>query len=189
MKKLLIIVTVALITCSVNAQSLQGYLKAGANMGKISGQSFQDNFTLAYHAGVALEIGLNKKIALQPEVLFNQTQTTTTSFNGTFTPNKDAQLNYLSIPLLLQIKPSKYVSLHVGPEYSILMNKDSSLYSNGKQAIKSGNFSVVGGLQFNFGTMKLYGRYNIGLSNINNLATTSEWKTQTIQVGLAYNIF
>lgn len=189
MKKIFFLSAIVIFSLNTQAQKLGAYIKAGANMSKISGQSFKENFNLAYHAGVAVELGLSKKLALQPEVYFSQTQTKTTNFNGTFTPDKDAKLNYLSIPILLKYDLSKYLSVHVGPEYSILMNKDSSLYSNGKQAIKSGNFSFIGGIQLDFGTTKVYGRYNIGLSNISDISNSGEWKTQQIQIGLAYSIF
>lgn len=189
MKRLSFILVLVAFAFSVNAQKIGAYVKAGANLGKIDGQSFEQNFNLAYHAGVAVEIGLTKKIGLQPEVYFSQTQTKVTNSTGNLTPNKDAQLNYLSIPLLLKINAGKYVAFHFGPEYGILMNKDSSLVSNGKQAVKNGNFSFIGGLQFNLGAAKIYGRYNIGLTNISDLSNTGDWKTQQIQIGLAYSIF
>ena len=50
-------------------------IKGGANITKVQGKSFRDEFQYGYHAGGFAEIGLGKKWALQPEVVFNQYQT------------------------------------------------------------------------------------------------------------------
>src|SRR5689334_14185869 len=50
-------------------------VKGGVNITKIDGQSFRDEFRYGYHLGGFMEIGLGKKLAIQPEVLFNQYQT------------------------------------------------------------------------------------------------------------------
>jgi len=44
-------------------------------------------------------------------------------------------------------------------------------------------------LQFNLGSLRIYGRYNIGLSNLNDIDNTEQWKSQQIQVGLGLKIF
>ena len=50
-------------------------LKGGANIIKIDGKSFKDQFRYGYHVGGFAEIGLGQKFGLQPEVLFNQVST------------------------------------------------------------------------------------------------------------------
>src|SRR5689334_19757209 len=50
--------------------------KAGANISKLDGQSFKNQFRYGYHVGAFAEIGLGEKFGLQPEVLFSQISTT-----------------------------------------------------------------------------------------------------------------
>lgn len=177
------------IVISVNAQTVNLGAKLGGNLTKIEAQSFDNGFNLGYQVGAFAEIDFGKKFGIQPEVLFSQTETRTTTFNGLLSPNKDAKLNYLSIPVLLRINVTKMLTLHVGPEYSILVNNDKSFVQNGQEAFKSGNFSMIGGLQLNIKALRVYGRYNIGLSNINQLDNKEEWKSQQLQIGVGLKLF
>jgi hypothetical protein len=38
-------------------------------------------------------------------------------------------------------------------------------------------------------SLRIYGRYAVGLSNINNLDNQDQWKSQSIQVGLGLSLF
>ncbi len=178
----------SLFVVSAHAQGFRLGVKAGGNLTKIQGQSFNDGFKLGYQAGAFMELDFSKTLGIQPEVLFGQTQTTTTTFNGNLSPNTDAKLNYLSIPLLLRINAGKLLTFHVGPQYGILLNNSNTLLANGKEAFKNGDFSMIGGLQLNLKTLRIYGRYNIGLSNINDIDNKESWKSQQIQLGIGLKI-
>ena len=65
------------------------------------------------------------------------------------------------------------------------MNKDNTVLQNGKQAFKNGDFSMLAGIQLNISKVRLYGRYAIGLSELNDIDNQDKWKSQTIQLGLA----
>lgn len=190
MKKI-ILSTTALILFStiVTAQGFHLGAKLGANMDKISGQAFKDGYNLGYHLGGFMEIDFNKTIGIQPEVLFSQTNTKTTDeLNDIFEPSSDIKLNYLNIPILLRINASKLLTLHAGPQFSILMNSNESLVENGKNAFKNGDFALVLGAQLNFGALKAYGRYNIGLANLNDITDEASWKSQQFQIGVGLRI-
>lgn len=191
-KTLLTLLTILLLGGFANAQHFALGIKAGGNLNKISGESFKNGFQFGVHAGAFLEYDFGKTIGIQPEVLFNQTNTTTQSqqsdVNSYYQSTKDAKLNYLSIPLLLRINVNKLLTINLGPQYSILMNKDSSLIQNGKNAIKSGDFAAVAGVQLNLGGLRIYGRYNIGLSNINDISDQQKWRNQQIQLGVGFSI-
>ena len=47
---------------------------------------------------------------------------------------------------------------------------------------------MVAGLQLNLGTLRVYGRYNIGLTNLNDIDNKEQWKSQQIQVGIGFKI-
>jgi len=177
---------------SLHAQSFKLGIKLGSNLTKIDGQSFQDGFKLSYHAGAFAEIDLSKKLGIQPEVLFNQTSSKTTNnlndiVNG-LNPNADFKLNYLSIPILLRYNVNNFITLNAGPQYSILLSSDKSLVQSGKDAFKSGDFSAVAGIQLNLSSLRVYGRYVIGLSEINDITSQQKWKNQQVQLGLGIKL-
>src|SRR3954447_946397 len=86
------------------AQGFHIGAKAGANLGKIEGESFSNEFKLGYQLGGFAEIDFTKAFGIQPELLWSQTNTTVTDepFDG-LKPGADIHLNYLNIPILLRI--------------------------------------------------------------------------------------
>ncbi len=191
MKKTLIFLPLfVLIALAGTAQGFHLGAKLGANMDKIAGKSFSDEFKLGYHLGGFVEIDFSKTLGIQPELLFSQTNTKVTDdLDELLEPGDEINLNYLNIPILLRINASKLLTLHVGPQFSILMNKDDNLLENGEAAFKSGDFAMVAGAQLNLGSLRVYGRYNIGLSDISDIDNQDSWKSQQIQFGLGLRIF
>ncbi len=192
-RSLVIVFFVLCHTLSAEAQFHIG-VKAGVNAAKIDGKSFNEAFKYSYLLGGFAEIGLNHTISINPEVIFSQTSTTTDkSYSNTIpgSGNKEqvkAKLNYLSVPLLINVKTISPLHIEAGPQFSILMNKDKVLVENGKSAFKQGDFSVVGGVSLHFSILRLTARYVVGLNNINDLPSRDKWKNQALQVsaGLAF---
>jgi hypothetical protein len=100
--------------------------------------------------------------------------------------NQQIKLNYLSIPLLLRYNIGGILSLNAGPQFSILLNNDKTLLQNGQSAFKNGDFAMVAGAQLNFKFLRIYGRYNIGLQNINDIDNKDKWTNQQIQAGIGF---
>jgi hypothetical protein len=190
MKKYLIIAAVIFIGAGASAQGIKIGPKLGANMGKIDGNGFDEKYTLGYHVGGFVQINLSKKWGIQPEVLWNQINTdTATNIRQVYQnlANQDLrnpQLNYLSIPILLNYSPAKIITFQAGPQFGILLNKSDNLLENGSNAFKNGDFSMLGGVQLNLLKFRIYGRYVIGLSDISDIDNTDQWKNQSIQVGV-----
>ena len=194
MKKIILSALVLFVFAGfAQAQGIRLGVKAGANLNKISGQSFNDGFDLSYHAGAFLELDLNKIWGIQPELLWSETTGkpssfktvyATTSINPTLDAAKQIKLDYLSIPVLLRVNVTSLFSLLAGPQYSILIKKDNTLLQNGQSAFKNGDFAMVAGAQINLKTLRIYGRYNIGLQNINDIDNKDKWTSQQIQLGL-----
>ena len=181
--------------CLANAAMAQFSLgvKAGANIFKVDGKSFADEFKYGYHIGGFLNFGIGGRFSLQPEVLFNQYQTKTdTSFRNIYqnalSGSNNVKLNYLSIPLLLNYKLGSLISLQAGPMFSILMDQDKGLLENGREAFKKGDFSMLGGAQLSLGKIKLNGRYVVGLNNINDIDNSNKWKNQGWQLSVGLGL-
>jgi hypothetical protein len=166
-------------------------IKGGANIIKMSGVSFKDQFRYGYHIGGFAEIGLGDKFHVQPEVLFNQVSTTVDSnykhvYQNVFNSNQSTvKLSYLSIPILLNYKLiGNFLSLQAGPQFGILIDQDKTLLQNGGQAFKKGDFSLLAGAQIKLSAIRISGRYVIGLNNINDIDDQDKWKSQGFQVSL-----
>lgn len=176
-----------------NAQFIKIGPKAGANLTKISGQSFKDEFNLGYYAGGFVELGLGKKWYLQPEVLFNETSVRRTNdfaalYNNLLKTDsiKNIKLKYLSIPVMLGYKIANVLSLEAGAQYGIKMNTHETLLQNGKEAFKNGDFSLLAGVELRLLKFRVTARYAVGLSSINDIDNRDQWKSQTIQAGIGF---
>jgi hypothetical protein len=192
--KLSVLLALVLITNACMAQFNFG-VKGGANISKIDGKSFKDEFNYGYLAGGFANIGLGGKIGIQPEVLFIQYQTKVDSnfkviYQNAFaeTQSGNVKLNYLAIPLLLTYKLGSALSIQAGPQYGILMNKDKNLLENGKAAFNDGDLSMLGGVELKISKFRLGGRYSVGLNNINDIDNRDKWKSQAIQVTLGLTL-
>lgn len=192
-KRTLYLLPLALLFCSVSmAQGLHLGVKAGANIFKVDGKSFKEEYKFGYNLGAFAEINFTDKFGIQPEVLWSQLNYRTgTEFGNVFPGGVNdvkGKLNYLSIPVLLSFTPAKVLSIQAGPQFGILLNQDKNLFQNGKEAFKTGDFSLLGGVQLNLGGLKVGGRYVVGLSDINDVDNKEKWKNQGFQLYLGLRI-
>jgi hypothetical protein len=189
-KFMLPLIAALFVSQALMAQFHVGF-KAGANMNKIDGKSFKDQFRYGYHLGGFAEIGFGGKLGIQPEVLWSQVSTTLDSnykniYQDVFNSDQSkVRLGYLSIPILLNYKLiDKFLTLQAGPQFGVLIDKNQELVKNGERAFKSGDFSMVGGAQLALGAVRLSGRYIIGLNDISDLGNKDRWKNQGFQFSL-----
>lgn len=193
--KIYLLIAIVLFAQAANAQFTIG-AKAGANLYKIDGKSFKEEFNTSYHAGGFAIIGLGQKFALQPEVLWSQTKVKTDTSIRTIPSdafsafkNGEVKLDYLSIPVLLNYKfIGNFLSLQAGPQFGILLNKDENLLRNGHQAFKRGDFSMVGGVQIRISKFVGSARYVVGLNDISDIDNKEEWKNQGIQLSVGLSL-
>jgi hypothetical protein len=68
------------------------------------------------------------------------------------------------------------------------MDQNVTLVQNGKEAFKKGDFSMLGGVQLKFSSFRVYGRYALGLSNLNDIDNKDKWKSQGFQLGVGLAI-
>jgi Outer membrane protein beta-barrel domain len=187
--KLFSLFTALLITQAMMAQFHVG-VKAGANVTKVDGASFKDQFRYGYHLGGFVEVRMGNKLVLQPEVLFNQYSSRLDSnyknvYQNVFNGNSNIKLNYLSIPILLNYKViGSFLSIQAGPQVGILIDQSKTVLENGGKAFKDGDFSMLAGLQFKIANFRVNGRYAIGLNNISDITDDGKWKNQGFQVSV-----
>ena len=193
-KRIFILIVSTLTIAAASAQGFHLGLRAGANMTRIDGQSFSQKFKYGYHAGLAAEVMFSQHVGVEPGVYFNQSNLQT-GYNfdtlyrsidpGTL---KDVRLNYLTIPILLDLRPVSFLTLQMGPQFGILMSSSQSLLQNGRSAFTHGNLAMVGGVQLNLMRFRIYGRYAIGLNSVNDIDNRDSWRSQSVQLGLGFNL-
>ena len=195
MKRNAVVLSVLLVITALGTQA-QGFhlgIKAGANLFKVNGQSFSDEYKFGYNVGAFSQINFTPNWGIQPEVMFNQTNYRTgTEFSSIYPHGLNdvkGKLNYLTIPLLLSFRPVPVLSILAGPQFGILLNQDQHLVDNGKDAFKKGDFSLVGGAQLNLASIMVGARYVVGLNDINDVSDNQKWKNQGWQLYAGFRIF
>ena len=193
MKRIIFLTMFVVASLMGNAQGFSFGPKVGANITGISGLQFKKGFEFGYHIGGFAEVMLSEKIGIQPEVLWSQTSLTTSSslsdlYSTSLPELTKINLNYISIPLLLNIRPTKFITFQVGPQFGILQDKKNSVATNVQSAFKSGDFSMIAGVQLKVLAFRIYGRYAIGLTNINEIPNQDAWKSRTLQLGIGLGL-
>ncbi|MGE5106195.1 MAG: porin family protein [Sphingobacteriales bacterium] len=166
--------------------------KGTVNINKIEGSPFREQFRYNYQLGGFIQWNFSTRFGLQPEVNFAQSSgeisnDNTIIYDDLFLDGgqKKARLDYLKIPILLNIDigPSQRVKLQAGPQWAQLLNsKVDSLKNPNLDIFKKGDFSLLGGIWFQLPAVHIGARYEIGLSNISNVANSAKWRSQALQI-------
>ncbi|MEO6638674.1 MAG: porin family protein [Ginsengibacter sp.] len=165
--------------------------KAGLNINKITGQAYKSGFNYNYLLGAFMQFNFSKTLGLQPELNFVQSSSEFTNdpssvYDDLFLggSQQKARLDYLKVPLLLNINlgPSKRVKLQLGPQVGgVLKEQVDSLKNNG-DIFKKSDWSAVGGLWIQVPFINLGARYEVGLSNLNDIDQQQKWKSQAFTI-------
>ncbi len=190
-KLLSAVIFFSLITSAAFCQKVNLGVMAGIDLNKLKGKSFDEEFKFGYHAGAFVEIKV-KKIGIQPEIYFSQVNAKSRKdlnsdavLSGVDTKIK---LSYLNIPILVNFYFNPNVALQLGPQFGILFNENISAVQNGEDAFKKGDFSMAGGLQVKVSRFRVYGRYVVGLNDLNDVTNNEKWKNQVVHLGIGYSI-
>ncbi len=165
--------------------------KAGVNINKINGESYKSGFNYNYLLGGFMQFNFSKTFGLQPEINFVQSSSEFTNdassvYDDLFKngSQRKAKLDYLKVPVLVNINvgPSKRVKLQLGPQVGgVLKETVDSLRNNGN-IFKKSDWSAVGGLWIQIPFINLGARYEIGLTNLNDIDNQQKWKSQAFTI-------
>jgi hypothetical protein len=190
MKKIILVTVMAVFgLTNVNAQNINFGAKAGLNFSSISGDNTREldiGITTDFNFGVVAEIPISEKFSFQPELMYSGQ-----GYAGEGAGEVIA-LNYLNIPLMGKYYLTKGFSLEAGPQIGFLLsakNKDTD--TDVKSAFNTVDFGVNFGLGYKFGNGLNFGaRYNLGLSDINNInGLTDKNKNGVVQLSVGYFFF
>jgi hypothetical protein len=193
MKKYIFLALLPIGLCAGAQEKFGIGVKVGQNFSSVNSVAV-DRHSASFHGGVAFQIGLTEKISLVPELLLSQTKLATNSsialvFSDDNLKPETYHLNYLMIPLLVQVKPFSSLLLQAGPQYGILLDHKKDGIESAKLAFQQGEFSFVGGAKVNLGGFFVYGRYVVGLQNISELQDQTKWRTTQWQLGIGLSLF
>jgi hypothetical protein len=184
-------------------ENVQLGLKAGMNFSNVwdeQGQDFEANTKAGFAGGVFLGIPITKYLGLQPEVLVSQK-----GFQGSGTllgtPYSFSRTTtFLDIPLQLQVKPAKYVTLLAGPQYSFLLHQ-KDLYTFGANSseqesefendnIRKNILGFVVGADFILQHVVLSGRFgwDFQANNGEGAYITPRYKNQWLQFTVGFKL-
>ncbi|WP_413998358.1 porin family protein [Flavobacterium sp. W1B] len=184
MKKILLVAVITVLgLANVNAQEIKFGIKGGLNFASISGDNTENvDLVTAFNFGVLAEIPISEKFSFQPELMY--------SGQGYSFNDDTIALNYLNIPLMGKYYLTKGFSLEAGPQIGFLMSA-----KNDKTDIKDSFSTVDFGVNFGLGYklnngLNFGARYNLGLTDINNLDNSSNKnKNGVFQLSIGYFFF
>ncbi len=185
MKKIMFSIAIATLTAPLLAQTGFG-VKAGLNSYALTSNVDDKSFISAPHFGVFGQIQIAEGFSVQPELLYSK-QGNGYETNGV---KESINLDYMNIPVMLQLNTKKGFTFEAGPELGFLMNakykEAGTVKMDIKQLFKSTNLSLGLGLLYRTKIGLGFGfRYNIGLPNISAEANVVS-KSTGGQLGLSY---
>ncbi|MFZ6009975.1 MAG: porin family protein [Bacteroidota bacterium] len=202
MKKSVQLVSVLLLLMASSAAMGQAQfsigLKAGPNFAKINtDESAGENYKnrTGFHGGAFALIKVGK-IGVQPEIIFSQ-QGSKFQYSGS--PDLKSNFSYMNIPIIIKLYTIAGINLQLGPQFGFLTKAETESYNvlNGsvtKEDIKGDlkksdvSLAIGAGWDLPFG-LSIDGRYNLGLSKINDTAGSEAAKNQVWQLSLGYKLF
>ncbi|AUP79075.1 porin family protein [Flavivirga eckloniae] len=178
----LLAIAITSFSLTSNAQNIKFGFKAGVNFAALSGDSNTLGSSLdgrtGYHIGAVAQLGIAKKFAIQPEVLY--------SAQGL----KDVDVDYINVPVLVKFKFAKFFSVEAGPQLGFVINNDIPKESEPKDFNFSGVIGVGAEYKSYFVQLRFtpggVGKHNLGSSLV---GTSSQVQNEMLQISIGYYIF
>jgi hypothetical protein len=192
MKKTSLLMVAVFSVTMLFAQTSSFGIKGGANLSTLTNnQGGEREHKIGFNVGALAHLHMGAKWALQPEVVYSSQGTEYMLGN---TEHK-LKLDYLNVPFLFQYFAAPGVRLQTGPQVGFLLDVADKVGD-----VETGFFDKTDykdiDASWSFGAsyvsragIGIDGRYNLGLSNINNTLTSGSSgvvKNSVFQVGLFY---
>lgn len=132
-------------------------VKAGVNFSSAYGLrgEFTAKPTFNFVGGLFLEVPLCRSLSLQPEILYSTRGIKGTGTSLTNPYSFTRTTNHIDVPVLLVIKPARFISLLTGPQFSYLLSHHDSFSTSTpileeftREPIRKTNVAFVIGAEF-----------------------------------------
>ena len=175
MKNRYAIILLMLMSFSAIAQDKPKFgLKGGLNLSTLNYDNGYDlDWKLGFHLGALAHVHFKPSFSLQPEIYYSSQGAKIPYGNDKINRN----LGYINVPVLLQYNFRNGFRVQGGPQIGFLLNASDKLNGQEMSTVSTSNFNKVDfslpvGLSYlTYSGFGIDGRYNIGLSNINNNGT------------------
>lgn len=161
-------------------------LKVGLNFSNVyntEGEQFDADGKFGFATGAFIAIPIGTFIGLQPEILFSQKGFHATGMILGSTYDFTRTTNYLDIPLLVSVKPTEFISLLAGPQFSYLI-KQRDVFTTASttieqqqefvnENIRKNTLCFTGGLDFTLKHMVVGARVGWDVLNNNGDGTST----------------
>jgi hypothetical protein len=215
MKKLMIMLAVVVATGSTPAQGILENttdfrhkllfgLKAGGNYSNVydsQGEDFQADPKLGFVGGAFIAIPIGKYLGIQPEVLLSQKGFVATGslFGSTYKFTRTS--TYMDIPLMFAFKPSEFITIMAGPQYSYLINQ-KDVFANSSTSfqqetefendnIRKNTLCFLGGVDLTLKHIVLGARagWDLQTNNGDGTSSTPRYKNVWYQATIGYRFY
>jgi len=179
-------------------------IKGGANLSNVydtKGEDFQADPKYGFVGGGYVAIPIGTYFGVQPELLFSQKgfQATGKIIGQSYEFTRTT--TFIDVPLLIAFKPSEFITILAGPQYSYLIKqKDVFTSSNSKvqveqefahDDIRKNMLCFKGGVDFNFKQFVLGIRtgWDVLNNNGDGSTTTPRYKNVWYQATIGYTLY
>ncbi|OQB62036.1 MAG: hypothetical protein BWX95_01562 [Bacteroidetes bacterium ADurb.Bin141] len=135
-------------------QSFKAAVLAGINSSQVSGDELSGFNKVGLFIGGSAILPVREKSLVEMELLFIQKGSKTpTPKNGAANYFYKMSLNYLEVPLIYTFRPVKYVSVHAGPTFGVLVGskeEDNAGELTGQIPFQKTELGIDGGLSVYF---------------------------------------
>ncbi|MDR1347524.1 MAG: PorT family protein [Prevotellaceae bacterium] len=184
MKKILLIMMVAMLCAATANAQIKFGAKAGVNLSTLT-DADDAELKFGFHVGGFAEFTLSDRIALQPELLYSTQGADAEGDNS-------LSLGYINVPVLLKVNIVEGLSAEVGPQVGFLLSskaKSGVVSVSIKDYTKSLDVSAVIGLSYTFAEkFVVSARYGLGFTTVykQELVNDAKPKNSVMQVSFGY---
>ena len=176
-------------------------IKGGVNLSNVydaQGEEFEADAKFGLVAGVFVAIPFGSLLGFHPELLYSQKGFKATGRVLGSEYEFTRTLNYLDIPLLFAIKPTRALTLLIGPQYSYLMSQkdefnnefisDTQTEEFNNENIRKNTLCFLGGVDLNLDQIVLGGRvgWDVTKNNGDGTSETPRYKNVWYQLTIGF---
>lgn len=183
---------------------LQFGAKVGTNYSNVydtEGEEFDANGKFGLATGIFVKIPIGTYFGFQPEAMFSQKgyKATGQLFGTHYSLTRTT--NFIDVPLFFNMKPSEFISIVVGPQYSYLISQ-KLVFDNGvstiaqeeefeNENIRKNTFGLVAGIDITIKHIVISGRagFDMFRNNGDGTSTTPRYKNMYIQATVGYRFY
>jgi hypothetical protein len=175
--------------------------KGGFNVSNVydtEGENFQADSKIGFVGGVFMAIPLGTYVGFQPEVLFSQKgyQSTGTMMGTNYSMTRTT--NWIDVPLLFSIKPTSFINIVLGPQYSYLLSR-RDVFTNGNSTtaqeeefenenLRRNILCFTGGLDLTISNVVIGGRvgWDLQTNHGDGTSSTPRYKNMWYQATIGF---